>query len=259
MKALEVTNYIEKLAPINSGIMNDENGFIFGDKNKIVKKVGVAWMPTLEVLKNVEKEGIDLLIIHEHLFYTTQDSEWYQDIETNNKEINKLKIKILQNKDLVVYRAHSNWDCLKKFGIIDSLAEEIGLKKIVNEEKYIKTYEINETSLLELSEILKEKLNTKNISFFGDPRSKILRVTLLIGGFGGNQYNIPEVAKKHNSDLIIYGDLIEHVLIHTRELGLKVIRIGHSISEIPGIKKMYNLLKKEFPDLSFTFFESGIN
>ncbi len=259
MKVFEITDYIQELAPLDSGIINDENGFIFGNKDKTIKKVGVAWMPTLSVLKNAEEKDIDLLIVHEHLFYKKQDSEWYEDSKTENKEINKLKKKILEENNITVYRAHSNWDCLKEFGILDSLADSLELTDAIEKTKFIKTYKINEISLSEFSDYVKGKLNLMKIIVYGKPNEKISRVTLLIGGFGGNQDNMPEVAKKHKSNLLICGDLIEHVLIQARELGLNVIQIGHSTSEIPGVKNLYYLLKKKFPTISLTYFESGIN
>ena len=257
MKVKDVISWLEKIAPPDSGIVDDDNRLLLGDENTEIKAVGVAWMATTPVIKEAIEKGVNFLIVHERLFFGHQESDWYEDSEEDQKEVNKIRKDLLEKNKIAVYRAHSNWDCLREHGVTDSLGFALGYKKVVRKTKFIKTYEIPTKKLKAIAEEIKEKLKLQSLRVYGDLNSQVSRITPLIGGFGGNQKNMPEIAKKHGSQVIIVGDLVEYILIHAQELGISVIETVHSASETPGLKSLFNLLKETFPQIPIYFFNGG--
>ncbi len=142
MKIQEVIEFIEKIAPPHSGVQNDENKLLFGDPDIRVNAIGVTWMATTPVIKEAVSKRINLIFVHEKLFSTYQESDWYEDSQEEDKEINRIKKQLLKENNIAVYRAHSNWDVLKEYGVIDSLGPTLGYAKIIGQTKFIKTYEI---------------------------------------------------------------------------------------------------------------------
>lgn len=255
MKIKDVIVYIEEISPPDSGVSNDYNKILYGNKNIEVKSMGVCWKATTPILEQVIQKGINFLIVHESIFYSYQVSEWYKD--KNEKKINQKIKKLLDKGNICVYRAHSNWDCYPDFGVVDSLASTLNLGQSIEQTKFIKTYQIEPITFEKFASFVKKSLSLDYIRIYGEPNDKISSVTLLIGGFGGNQRNMPEIAKKHNTDVIIVGDLIENTLIYAQELGLKIIHTVHSFSEFPGIKNLYNVVKKKFPQIKLQYLDSG--
>jgi len=255
MKIKNLITYIEEISPPDSGVSNDNNKILYGNEHNEIKSVGVCWKATTPIIEQAIQKGINFLITHESIFYSYQDSEWYKD--KNEKEINQKIKKLLDKGNICVYRAHSNWDCYPNFGVVDSLANRLNLNQVIEQTKFIKTYKIKPIAFEKFAHFIKKSLSLDNIRIYGNTNDIITSVTLLIGGFGGNQRNMPEIAKKHNADVIIVGDLLESTLIYAQELGLKIIHTVHSFSEFPGVKNLYSVIKKKFPQIKLQYFDSG--
>lgn len=255
MKIKEIITYIEKISPPDSGVPNDNNRILYGSDYGEIKRVGVCWKVTTPVIEQAVEEGINFLITHESLFYSYQNSGWYED--KDEKEINEKIKNLLDVGDICVYRAHSNWDCYPDFGVVDSLADILGLSQVIKKTKFIKTYKIEPIKFEKFAHLVKKYLSLDNVRIYGNIDDMVSSITLLVGGFGGNQKNMPEIAKEHGADVIIVGDLVENVLIYAQELGLKIIHTVHSFSEFPGIENLHLMLKKEFPQVEIQYIDSG--
>jgi len=72
MRAKDVSSSIEAIAPLESGIHGDENGFLFGNSDIEVSGVGVIWMPTAPPLSKAADERLNMLVVHEALFFVEQ-------------------------------------------------------------------------------------------------------------------------------------------------------------------------------------------
>ena len=233
MRAKDVSSFIEAIAPLESGIHGDENGFIFGDSDIEVSGVGVMWMPTAPALSKAADERLNMLVVHEALFFVEQRSPWYNEPTTWAKLANRRRIKILLDNGMCVYRCHSNWDACPKYGVVDSIAEKLGFVKEVARSRFGRVYEINPVSLEEFAETIRRRLDDLVVRFVGDPEVVITKVAPLVGGFGGNQFNMPEEASSMGAEAMILGDMVEYIAIHARELGLAVIETLHSATENP--------------------------
>ena len=71
--------------------------------------------------------------------------------------------------------------------------------------KFGRVYEINPVSLEEFAETIRRRLDDLVVRFVGDPEVVITKVAPLVGGFGGNQFNMPEEASSMGAEAIILG------------------------------------------------------
>jgi len=257
MQAKEISSFIEELAPMESAIPGDDNGYIFGDPNVEVSGVGVTWMPNTPAIKKAVDKGLNMMVVHESLFFPEQKSPWYEESKMWVKLVNRKRIKLLLDNRICVYRCHSNWDACPKYGVVDAIGEKFGFSKEVARAKFSRVYKIDPISLADLAETVRRRLDIPSVRFIGDPKMIITKVAPLIGGFGGNQFNMPEEAWSMGAEAVILGDMVEYIAIHARELGLAVIETLHSATENPGMLSLARLLAERFPLIKVAFIDSS--
>ena len=259
LRAIDVARYVEELAPRDSGIPNDDNGFTFGNPEEEVRGMGVTWMPTKDALEQAVRLGLNLLVVHESWWHSHQNSPWYAELPAWSKKGNLGRLDLLVKHGLCLYRCHSNWDARAGDGVADRFGPALGLgsDKEIARGRFTRVYEIDPLSLAALAGRIKHALELPGVRFFGDPDRVVGRVAPLIGGFGGNQRSMPEEVFRMGAEAIVCGDLIEDINLHALELGLGVIETLHSASENAGVKRLAELLQKRFPDMPVRYIESG--
>ena len=58
MKAQEIIEHIEEVAPQESGVEGDENGVVFGDVDDDANGIGIAWIATILVIREAFQKGL---------------------------------------------------------------------------------------------------------------------------------------------------------------------------------------------------------
>lgn len=261
VKASEVAAVLESIAPISTGTPGDQLGFIYGDPNRLVTDVACMWNAHSASIRHAVELGAQMLIVHETLFYATQESNWYvgprhvDDIPAN------MHRKILLNRDgLVVYRSHSNWDALDVDGVPDQAVKALGIAglRVIGRQKFFKVHQMpSPMSLKELSCRAQEALGLPVVRLFGDTGQQITRFAFLIGGFGENQTHMPQAARELGAEAVIIGEMNEFEVIAAMECGLSVIETLHSRSEIPAIQRQAEMLAGKLPQICFHYVKSG--
>lgn len=260
MNAREIAGVFETIAPLNSGIPDDELGFLWGDPNREVKRVGCVWDLNAFSIRACVRRRIDLAICHEALWRPTQESPWYEGPAAAEILPNRLRRELLERHGLVVYRSHSNWDALPGFGISDSAVASLGLKglKRVARKKFFSVDELpRPMTVAALGARVAAGLGFSGCRLFGQTNRKIRRFAFLIGGFGENQHHMPQAAKALGAEAIIIGEMSEFIAIGCLEMGLPVIESLHSVSEIPGIKQQALLLAEKLAPIQVEYVRSG--
>lgn len=74
---------------------------LFGNENQEVTKIGVCWVATNKVIEKALEKGINFIISHENIFYTTGTH-----LETKLVESIEYKKKLLSKGNICVYRCH---------------------------------------------------------------------------------------------------------------------------------------------------------
>jgi putative NIF3 family GTP cyclohydrolase 1 type 2 len=85
----------------------------------------------------------------------------------------------------------------------------------------------------------------------------VRRFAFLIGGFGQNQYNMPQAALAVGAEAIILGEMGEFDVIACLELGLLAIESLYSASEEPGIRAQARVPAQRLAGVQVEYVPSG--
>jgi putative NIF3 family GTP cyclohydrolase 1 type 2 len=259
MKALDIATYIEALAPQDTCIPGDEFGLVFGDPNVNITGVCVAWWATAPVIEAAASAGANVLLVHEQLFVGEQRSSWYEEAPMWAKPVNQRRMQALLDGGFTVFRYHSNWDAYPVHGVSDSFGRALGLTDEIARGAYTRTYQVEPVSLGDLTRSVREAMGIGAVRLFGDPKRTIEKVGTMIGGFGGNQFNMPEELLEQNADVVVMADMNEYTALNALEIGLAVIETLHSASEEPAMQEMARLVAERFSELDVRYLPSGVH
>ena len=105
---------------------NTTDGFHFGDPNKDVDCIVVAWKPYWHTLKEAHALGCNFFLTHESIFREGRNGD---ETEAANP-LEQDKLTWLQDSGMAVYRCHDVWDVVPKIGVRDSWAMGLGFPEI---------------------------------------------------------------------------------------------------------------------------------
>ena len=257
MTAREIADIFESIAPIASGIPGDELGCVFGDPHADVRAIACLWQCHAPSIQAAARAGANLLICHETIFLPAQTSPWYD----GPKEIasNRIRRELLEQHGVTVYRSHSNWDALPIDGVPDQAVAALAIDglQVVGQQKFFKVHRLPKPmTVADLAERVDEGLHLSP-RVFGDPRKRIQQFAFLIGGFGENQWHMPQAARELGAEAIIIGEMSEFIVSAALEMDLPVIETLHSVSESPAIYRQAQMLAARLPDVPVYFVASG--
>lgn len=259
-KASDIAMAFEEIAPLASGLPGDELGFIYGDPEVPVRGLACLWNIHAQSLRACIALDANLLICHEGIWLPEQASGWYQGPTKHQIHANQVRRQLLDQHQLTVYRSHSNWDALEGDGVPDQALRALGIEGLqtVARQQFFTVQQAPRAMTVEaLGERVRAGLHFPSCRIFGDRNKSIQRFAFLIGGFGENQWHMPQAARDLGAEALILGEMSEFIVISCLEMGLPVIESLHSASEIPAIKRQAALLAARFPDLPIHYVPSG--
>ncbi|MDD4725560.1 MAG: Nif3-like dinuclear metal center hexameric protein [Tissierellia bacterium] len=241
MKAKEIIDILNQIAPQNLIDSWDNTGFQIGDDEKNINKVLIALDLDNNIANKAVEEGYDMIITHHPLIFKSLKS-------INNRDyIGRLIIKLISN-DIVVYNAHSNLD-LANGGVNDELARLMSLQSIsplseviIEAEAYGygRIGEIERSDLLTVVNNIKSVLSVDDIRVYGN-KDTIQR--LAVCGGSGSDFIIDAFEK--NADMYITGDIKYHDAQTALKLGLVLVDAGHFNTEKIILPRLKDMLLKE--------------
>jgi putative NIF3 family GTP cyclohydrolase 1 type 2 len=258
--AADVAQVFETIAPRSLGLPSDELGFVFGDPAIAVRGVGCLWNVHAGSLAGAAALGVNMLICHETLWLPQQTSGWYQGPAAEEIRSNRLRRALLEQHEMVVYRSHSNWDALPGNGVPDQAVAALGIDglDVVAAQRFFKVHRLPAPSTVRtLRKHAERGLGFQATRLFGDGDRLIERFAFLIGGFGENQWHMPQAAVELGAEALVIGEMSEFIVIAALELGVPVIETLHSVSEIPAIRRQAELLAARLPGLPVHYIPSG--
>ena len=146
---------------------------------------------------------------------------------------------------------HTNFD-VAEGGMNEILAERLGLKNIrfvgdtLNNESFIRTGEVDEISLSDFLEVVKEKLKVDGLRYTGSLNKKIHKVGILAGSGGFELY----LASRLHCDAFITGEVKHNQALDAVDLNLSLIEVSHAVERLYK-EKVKAELEKEFPNVTF--------
>jgi len=158
--------------------------FKAGDPDTPVTGIAVTMMATLDVLQRATAAGKNLVITHEPTFYNHLDK--LDEVPDKGKDpVLAAKLAFIAEHKLVIWRFHDHWHERTPDGIEAGMARALGWEKYQGqgrENQYL--FAIPETTLKELAQELREKLQLHVLRVVGDPPLKIKKVALVPGASG---------------------------------------------------------------------------
>ena len=220
------------------------NGLQIDGKDEI-KKIAFAVDSDLKVIRNIEKNKVDFLIVHHGLFW-----QRYYPIKNELKE----KLKILINNNINLFAVHLPLDFHEKLShsiaiarLISTRFARIGFNNGI-------AYFRDKRDLDSLLEIIKEKIDDNPRIFFNSK------------DFSGNVYVCSgrcnfAVDELNEDDLLITGELNYENIIKANENSINLIILGHYNSEKFGLINLMNEIRSRFSkfDLEYLFIENKFN
>ncbi len=220
MNKYEISNKIEKFAPLDTQEKWDCSGWIVDIKDKTdINKVMYTLTVTDDIINQAINQNCDMIISHHPLFY----------VPLNYKCIN-------------IYCAHTNMDKAEG-GTTDVLIENLGFKKTRNED-FVRVVELDTpTTLGELRKKLIEI--SPNLRYINNSNRNDDYTIKTIGFCAGSG---SEFINTTNTDAFVTGDLKFHTALESKQI---VFDIGHFESEIfikNVFKKIVNIENGVFAD-----------
>ncbi|HEY3291310.1 MAG TPA: Nif3-like dinuclear metal center hexameric protein [Anaerolineae bacterium] len=260
LTARQIAEVFESIAPIETGIAGDELGFVFGDPQQEVRGVACMWIVTVQSITAAIASGANMIICHESIWMPSQLSPWYSGPSTESIYSNQQRKQLLERNSIVVYRSHSNWDALRDDGVPDQAIAALGIDglRVVGRQRFFAVHELPEPHRMQwLFDQVRAGLGYDACRIHGDRERVVRRFAFLIGGFGENQFHMPQAARDMGAEAIIIGEMSEFIVIACLEMGLPVIETLHSISEMPAIHRQAQLLSARLKDVPVGFIPSG--
>lgn len=229
----DVFEYIDAFAPFGKQCEWDNSGFIVGNADDEILKIGVVLDITNEAVKYAIGNGINLIVSHHPVIFrgiktVTADSLTYQLIRNGISAI----------------CAHTSLD-IAKGGVNDALAAALGFKNAVplsesGETEMVRVSEIEPVSGEQLAKLCADRLSTSvRLADCG----KAIKKVAVCGGAGSDfMYD----AANAGCDAYITGEAKHHEFLEAKALGITLIEAGHFETENPVVAVLAEKLKNNF-------------
>ncbi|MCL2682359.1 MAG: Nif3-like dinuclear metal center hexameric protein [Bacteroidales bacterium] len=239
MKISDITQCIEKIAPLNIQESYDNCGLLIGCPDDEVHKILLCLDVTNEILQEAIAEKCDLIISHHPVIF----------IGVKKIDTNSLIYQAIQNK-IAIYAAHTNLDSAN-FGVSTILGEKLGLQNLrtlrknsVDERFGLGVIGEFATPLNELDflDLVKKTCQIPVIKH-SKLRGKSIKTVALCGG-GGSELR-PDAIDQH-VDAYVSSDF-KHYEYHLVNTPLLLVDAGHFETEQFAVDILYSEISKNFP------------
>lgn len=223
---------------------------IFGDPDREITAVAVAWMPYRATIEAALEAGANTLVTHEPTFYTHRD---LRDKGVEDVPETQVKRAWLDEQDITIIRCHDVWDAIPDIGIPYAWGEFLGLGTPVKSERYYNVYDVDPQTAETFARRVAARtadLGQPTVGFYGDPDRTITSV-----GLGTGCISQADRIRGMGADLAISVDDVVRAWIDgemSADSGYPLIVVNHCVSEEPGIVKLADYLARTFPDIPVT-------
>ena len=218
-----------------------------GDASQPVSGIVTTFLASQAVFEKAVELGANLVITHEPTFYNHLDeTDWLTD-----DPVFREKRAFIEQHNLVVWRFHDNLHRHRPDPTTAGISQTMEWQAYYDEGQ--ETFNFPATSLLELAQMVKERLGIKALRMIGDPQMVCQSAGVLVGAWGGR--NHINFWRQTGVDVLIVGEIDEwetseytrDAVIQGRNRGL--IITGHANSEEPGMEWLVDWLRPLFPQI----------
>lgn len=154
---------------------------------------------------------------------------------------NRTRLKLILSHDLNVVGFHLPLDAHPKIGNNVSIAKLLGAKQLQSFGVGFVGELAKPVEWKSFSTLVAEKLKTQVVAV-GSPQGKVRRVAIVSGG-ASTEF---EAAAFLGVDVLVCGDLREHVVRAAEEMHIGIVNAGHYNTEKLGVRNLGDLVAKRF-------------
>ncbi|MDD2708598.1 MAG: Nif3-like dinuclear metal center hexameric protein [Verrucomicrobiae bacterium] len=244
MKIQAVIDYVQ--GKTGYPLRSDE-GFIWGDAEREVKKAFCCWMMDAGAIQAAADGGCSHMIVHESPFFPCGVMETSHALgEWAGWPVNRRRLELLKKHDLTVVRIHGSMD---EMTILDCFADQLQLgAPVVKKPEFVRIYQIPPTRLEPLIERVKKAVKMDRLRVAVPPGfdRTVERVGLPWGGMGlfvnvGYLRNLLE----EGAGVFIGGETDSYAMRFATEAGIPYIETSHEASETEGIRVFAEWIGKD--------------
>ncbi len=239
------------------------DGILFGSGETTVSGIVTSFTPTIEVLRKAVSSGKNVVICREAPSYSRGERAplFWRNGPAPSKELLdndavwRDKLEFISKNNLVIIRFFDNWDARKTDGQLRGLSRALawdsshvtpGGDKDAYDPRNI-YFRLPTTSLRNLAESMKKKLNVYGLRVVGKAEASVSKVALTHGLL--LVADAERILREPNLDVVIAGDAVEweagpyfqDLVAAQKAKGL--ILLGDEASEEPGSGEMAEWLK----------------
>ena len=207
---------------------------LWGDGQRQISGIAVAWSSTLDLLQRAEQLGCDFFVTHEPLYPYTEPQEFSHPAEAAKRDW-------LTESALTIYRCHDVWDVMPEVGIRDSWARFLGLEGQPAEvRKFLAAYDLEDDATLgsvakSVLERVRE-IGQNAVGLIGSADQAVRRIAVGTGAITPFR----EMAAMGADLLVLTDDGIRQweAAQWARDTGVGVLLVNHATAEEPGMRNL---------------------
>lgn len=226
-----------------------------GDPSTPVTGIATTFLDTMDVLREANRRGANLVITHEPTFYNHLDDTAFFAGDPVYRE----KLAFIQQHHMVVFRLHDAIHLASPDHIVTGFLQSLGWQNyMVAGNPALVT--IPKTTLLKLSRDLAAKLDARTLRVVGDPNLEITHIAIRLGA-AGLQKQV--TALRGDVEVLLAGESAEWETVeYVRDASAQgrhkaLILLGHEVSEEAGMKQCAEDLRPLFPGLPVMHIPAG--
>ena len=251
--AAEAIQRIQKHYP--AALPNTVDTIKAGEPSTPVTGIATTFLDTMDVLREANRRGANLVITHEPTFYNhLDDTSFFAD-----DPVYREKLAFIQQHNMVVFRLHDAINLASPDHIATGFIQDVGWQNyMVGGNPSLVT--IPKTTLLILSRDLAAKLDAQTLRVVGDPNLAVTRVAIRLGA-AGLQKQV--TALRGDVEVLLAGESAEWETVeYVRDASAQgrhkaLILMGHEVSEEAGMKQCAEDLRPLFPNLPVLHIPTG--
>jgi putative NIF3 family GTP cyclohydrolase 1 type 2 len=226
-----------------------------GDPATPVTGIATTFLDTMDVLREANRRGLNLVITHEPTFYNHRDNTAFFSSDPVYEE----KLAFIKQHHMVVFRLHDEIHGTAPDHIALGLVEALGWQSYMQPDDPFHAT-IPPVSLAALAKQIQTRLKANTLRVVGDPNLVITHVALRPGASGLEEQ---VTALRSEVELLIAGEASEWETVeYVRDASAQgrhkaLILLGHEVSEEPGMEKCTEDLRLVFPAMKVEHISAG--
>ena len=178
---MKISEVVDKILAYHPRLEDYTGGdeYKCGDPGRECTGIVSALVPTVEVIRKAAALGCNLIVTHEPISYQTPDFPDWKGRFPN--QVYEEKQQLLKETGIVVWRDHDHMHAHQPDSIFTGVIRHMGWEPYYQPCDGLFTYKIilPETTVGELAEYLKEKLNMNGLRYMGRASDKISKIALV--------------------------------------------------------------------------------